>query len=113
MGIIKKDNQSVRIRSINRIYEGGLRIAVADDEIRTIKTSLENENIVTDRFELYTPRKRKPQIIIYNAEKELEDQEVLLKELLTKTVFLANKRNESPIKNFKIHSRTQGLITGS
>ncbi|GBM72105.1 hypothetical protein AVEN_80772-1 [Araneus ventricosus] len=82
-------------------------IATADeDEVKALKALLEEEEGVSEKFEIYISRKRRPPFILYNVEKELKNKDDLLNWLLAKSVVLADRNNRPLIKiNFKIPAR--------
>ncbi|GBM21978.1 hypothetical protein AVEN_263833-1 [Araneus ventricosus] len=104
---LERKNSAARIRAINKINKGGVKIAVADEnEVQAIKLSLESDNEISENFELYIPRRRIPQVIVYNIDKDIENEKDILDGILIKNIFLADKNNEPLVNvNFKIPAR--------
>ncbi|GBN36763.1 hypothetical protein AVEN_60940-1 [Araneus ventricosus] len=104
---LERKNSAARIRAINKINKGGVKIAVADENaVQVIKLSLESGNEISDNFELYIPRRRISQVIVYNIDKDIENEKDILDGILAKNIFLADKNNEPLVNvNFKIPAR--------
>ncbi|GBM40241.1 hypothetical protein AVEN_183557-1 [Araneus ventricosus] len=103
----ERKNNAARIRAINKINKGGVKIAVADEnEVKAVKLSLESDNEISDNFEMYIPRRRIPQVIVYNIDKDIENEKDILDGIFAKNIFLVDKNKEPLVNvNCKIPTR--------
>ncbi|GBL77694.1 hypothetical protein AVEN_152915-1 [Araneus ventricosus] len=77
---IERDNNTAKVRGITKIKGEGIKTATADkDEVKALKALLEKEDEVSEKFEVYIPRKRRPHVILYNVEKELQKRMIYLR----------------------------------
>ncbi|GBN27056.1 hypothetical protein AVEN_32716-1 [Araneus ventricosus] len=77
--VIERVNNTARVRGVTKINGGRIKIATADeDEVKALNALLEKEDGVSEKFEIYIPRKIRPPVTLYNVEKELENKDNLL-----------------------------------
>ncbi|GBN94414.1 hypothetical protein AVEN_241779-1 [Araneus ventricosus] len=108
LDILQSHSPEVRLRSVNKIYGGGIKLVAANtDEISNIREVLKEHcsEETLDKFDLVIPNRRTPQIILYNITRDV-DQERLKIGLLAKNIFLADSTNKPHFKvEFKISAR--------
>ncbi|GBN62491.1 hypothetical protein AVEN_161543-1 [Araneus ventricosus] len=107
-GVLQSNSPEVRLRSVNKIYGGGIKLVAANtDEILNIREVFKehcNEETL-EGFDLVIPNRRTPQIILYNITRDIE-QETLKSGLLAKNLFLADSSNKPHFRvEFKIAAR--------
>lgn len=68
----------VGINAVRKIRKGGIIVELdnKEDEIKMLE-SLTNNELVRENYEVGTPKRRDPQIIIYDVADELEPQEIV------------------------------------
>ncbi|GBM02890.1 hypothetical protein AVEN_52061-1 [Araneus ventricosus] len=105
---LQSHSPEVRLRSVNKIYGGGIKLVAANtDEILNIRVVFKEHctEETLDKFDLVIPNRRTPQIILYNITRDV-DQEKLKNGLLAKNIFLADSTNKPHFKvEFKIAAR--------
>ncbi|GBM14945.1 hypothetical protein AVEN_19860-1 [Araneus ventricosus] len=108
--LLQKNDPGARLRGIGKIHGGGIKlIAASIDEIQAIRDVLleKGDKEVLDKFELVIPNRKAPQIILYNVDKEV-DQEALKNGLLAKNILLADGNNKPHFQvDFSIPARNR------
>ncbi|KAF8788014.1 hypothetical protein HNY73_009554 [Argiope bruennichi] len=95
---LRTKDPSVRVRNVSPIHGGGVKIVTAsvrDAEI--IKEILVADNQVDNLYELIVPGPRSPQVILYNIEGDIEEEQ-LRTGLLEKNLFPGDGNNEPVFK---------------
>ncbi|GBN40504.1 hypothetical protein AVEN_275209-1 [Araneus ventricosus] len=94
--ILQKFDPSVRLRNIGKLYGGGIRMVAASHNdigrrILIVKGIFEEngDKEVMNGFDFVVPNKRSLQLILYNVDKEV-DQDQLKFGLLATNIFLAD-----------------------
>ncbi|GBM76574.1 hypothetical protein AVEN_254402-1 [Araneus ventricosus] len=86
--MLQKNDPSARLRGIGKIYGGGIKLIAASlGETQAIRDVLleKGDKDVLDKYELVIPNRKPPQIILYNVDKEV-DQDTLKNGLLAKNL---------------------------
>ncbi|GBN40333.1 Putative protein in type-1 retrotransposable element R1DM [Araneus ventricosus] len=108
--LLQKNDPGARLRGIGKIHGGGIKlIAASTDEIQAIRDVLleKGDKEVLDKFELVIPNRKAPQIILYNVDKEV-DQDALKNGLLAKNILLADGCNKPHFQiDFSIPARNR------
>ncbi|GBN63905.1 hypothetical protein AVEN_47894-1 [Araneus ventricosus] len=108
MNLISSNNPNARVRGINKLYGGGVKIITGStDEADAIKDLILEKGAadLDQNFEFVLPGRRVPQIILYNVDKGV-GEESLKKGLLSKNITLADAENKPHFKiDFKIPAR--------
>ncbi|GBN35784.1 hypothetical protein AVEN_79536-1 [Araneus ventricosus] len=94
--ILEKFDPSVRLRNIGKFYGGGVRmVAASHGDIMIVKGLFKEygDKETMNGFDFIIPNRRSPQLIIYNVDKEV-DQEQLKAGLLAKNISLADSSNK-------------------
>ncbi|GBN60851.1 hypothetical protein AVEN_269026-1 [Araneus ventricosus] len=106
--ILEKYDPSIRLRGIGKLYGGGVRmVAASHGDIMIVKGLIEEygDKETVDGFDFVIPNRRSPQLIIYNVDGEV-DQEQLKAGLLAKNITLADSANKPYFKvEFSIPAR--------
>ncbi|GBN58543.1 hypothetical protein AVEN_223010-1 [Araneus ventricosus] len=98
--ILEKYDPSIRLRGIGKLYGGGVRmVAASHGDIMIVKGLIEEygDKETVDGFDFVIPNRRSPQLIIYNVDGEV-DQEQLKAGLLAKNITLADSANKPYFK---------------
>ncbi|GBN60699.1 hypothetical protein AVEN_192835-1 [Araneus ventricosus] len=106
--LISNNNPNARVRGINKLYGGGVKIITGNtDETNAIKDLFLEKGaayLITN-FDFVLPGRRVPELILYNVDKGV-DEESLKKGLLSKNITLADAENKPHFKiDFKIPAR--------
>ncbi|GBN69567.1 hypothetical protein AVEN_44603-1 [Araneus ventricosus] len=100
LNILRENNPEIRLRSVGKIFGGGLKIVASTEEdvsfIRNVFTDHGDRDLL-ENFDLIIPNKRFPQLILYNVDKDVK-LETLQTGLLAKNIFLANSMNKPHFK---------------
>ncbi|GBO04913.1 hypothetical protein AVEN_226632-1 [Araneus ventricosus] len=100
LNILREKNPEIRLRSVGKIFGGGLKIVASTEEdvsfIRNVFTDHGDRDLL-ENFDLIIPNKRFPQLILYNVDKDVK-LETLQTGLLAKNIFLANSMNKPHFK---------------
>ncbi|GBM40813.1 hypothetical protein AVEN_137319-1 [Araneus ventricosus] len=106
--ILEKYDPSIRLRGIGKLYGGGVRmVAASHGDIMIVKGLIEEygDKETMDGFDFVIPNRRSPQLIIYNVDGEV-DQEQLKAGILAKNITLAVSANKPYFKvEFSIPAR--------
>ncbi|GBN92373.1 Putative protein in type-1 retrotransposable element R1DM [Araneus ventricosus] len=110
LDILQENSPEARLRGIGKLYGGGIKlIAASIDDIQAIRDVFMEkcDKDMIDKFDLVIPDRKPPQIIIYNVDKDV-DQNALKIGLLTKNIMLADGNNKPHFKvEFSIPSRNK------
>ncbi|GBN31164.1 hypothetical protein AVEN_71248-1 [Araneus ventricosus] len=108
MNLISSNNPNARLRGINKLYGGGVKIITGStDEANALKDLILEKGAadLDTSFDFVIPGRRVPQLILYNVDKGVEE-ESLKKGILNKNVSLADAENKPHFKiDFKITAR--------
>ncbi|GBM61504.1 hypothetical protein AVEN_170267-1 [Araneus ventricosus] len=108
MNLISSNNPNARVRGINKLYGGGVKIITGSkDEASAIKDLILEKGaaVLNTKFGFVLPGRRVPQLILYNVDKGV-DEESLKKGLLSKNITLADAENKPHFKvDFKMPAR--------
>ncbi|KAF8791713.1 hypothetical protein HNY73_003405 [Argiope bruennichi] len=106
MATIQEKDPSIRVRGIGQLQGGGVKIITSNTEsAKYVNNILKNTDGIENTYEILTPDKRSPQIILYNVSKDIVTEE-LTKGLIEKNLFLCNPNNTPNFKiNFKIPAK--------
>lgn len=90
------DTENIRINKLRKIKDGVVADLASNEDLENLRTMLENGE-ETKHYEIHKTKKREPQIIIRNVDKEITEEE-LLKGLKSKNEALKNTNLKIDLK---------------